>query len=135
VTPHDILLSSPQALLSVRSQSGYTVATISGELGGASVPALREQLRAWPDRQASRVIVDLSAVTRCDASGLAALVAAGHRAWRLGGTLQLTVPAPAVLTALRVTGLDAHFEILVPGVRPVKAMIPNGPAASGLATR
>jgi anti-sigma B factor antagonist len=117
MTPYGIVLSSPQAVLSVRSQSGDTVAAISGELGGASVPALREQLRGLPDRQASRVIVDLSAVTSCDASGLAALVAAGHRAWRLGGTLQLAVPAPAVLTALRLTGLDAYFQIVAPGVR------------------
>jgi anti-sigma B factor antagonist len=135
VTPHNILLSSRQALFSVRSQNGYTVATITGELGGASVPALREQLHGLPDRQASQIIVDLSGVTRCDASGLAALVAAGHRAWRLGGTLQLTVPAPAVLTALRLTGLDAYFEIVAPGVPPVKTVIPNGLAASALATQ
>jgi anti-sigma B factor antagonist len=135
MTPHDILPGSRQAVLSVRSQSGYTVATISGELGGASVPALREQLRGMPDRQASRIIVDLSGVTSCDAGGLAALVAAGHRAWRLGGILQLTVPAPAVLTALRLTGLGAYFEIVAPGVPPVKTMMPNGPAASALATQ
>ena len=57
------------------------------------------------------------------------------RAWRLGGTLQLTVPAPAVLTALRLTGLDAYFEIVAPGVPPVKTVIPNGLAASALATQ
>jgi anti-sigma B factor antagonist len=119
MTPHDIGLSPRQALLSVRSQRGYTVAAITGELGGASVPALREQLRGLPDRQAGRIIADLSGVTSCDASGLAVLVAAGHRARRLGGILQLTIPGPAVLTALRLTGLDAYFEILAPGVPPV----------------
>jgi hypothetical protein len=56
VTPYEVPLSSRQVLLSVRIQSGYTVATITGELGGASVPALREQLRGLPDRQASRII-------------------------------------------------------------------------------
>jgi anti-sigma B factor antagonist len=116
MTPHDIGLGSRQALLCVRSQRGYTVAAITGELGGASVPALREQLRGLPDRQASRIIVDLSGVTSCDASGLATLVASGHRAWRLGGILQLTVPSPAALSALRLTGLDAYFEIVAPGV-------------------
>jgi len=69
-----------QALLSVRSQSGYTVATITGELGGAPGPA------------------------------------------------------PAVLTALRLIGLDTYFEIVAPGVPSVKTMIPNGPSASALAT-
>jgi anti-sigma B factor antagonist len=130
MTPHDILPASPPALLSVRSQSGYTVATITGELGGASVPALREQLLGLPDRQASRIIVDLSGVTSCNGGGLATLVAADHRARRLGGILQLTVPAPAVLTALRLTGLGGYFEIVAPG----KAMIPNGLAAFNQAT-
>jgi len=134
MTPHDFPFAARPARFSVRSQHGYAVAAISGELGAGSVPALREQLRAVPDQQASRIIVDLSGVTSCDASGLAVLVAAGHRAWRLGGILQLTVPAPAVLNALRLTGLDAYFEIVAPGVPPVKTMIPNGSSASAQAT-
>lgn len=117
------------ARLSVRSQHGGTVATITGELGAASIPALREQLRGLADQQASRIIIDLSGVTSCDASGLAVLVAAGRRAWLLGGMLQLTAPAPAALTALRLTGLDTHFEI----VAPVTTIMPNVPDASGQA--
>ena len=120
----------PAAGLVVRSQHGSTVATITGELGAASVSALREQLRGLADRQARRIIIDLSGVTSCDASGLAVLVAAGRRAWLLGGILQRTAPAPAALTALRLTGLDTHFEI----VTPVKTIMPNVPDASAQAT-
>jgi hypothetical protein len=57
VTPHDVLSTARQAGFSVRSQSGCTVATITGELGGPSVPALREQLRGLADQQASRIII------------------------------------------------------------------------------
>jgi anti-sigma B factor antagonist len=107
------------------TQDGGTAATITGELGATSVLALRQQLLGLPDRQASHIVIDLSGVTSCDASGLAVLVAAARRAWRRGGILQLTAPAPPVLAALRLAGLDAHFEIIT----PVKTMIPNGPAA------
>jgi ABC-type transporter Mla MlaB component len=60
--------------LSLSSQAGYTVTTISGDLDIAGVPALRDQLLGVLAPHASRMIIDLSGVTFCDASGLAALV-------------------------------------------------------------
>jgi hypothetical protein len=39
------------------------------------------------------------------------LVGVGRRAWLLGGVLRLTAPSPPVAAVLRLTGLDAHFEI------------------------
>jgi hypothetical protein len=40
----------PAARLAVRRQHGGTVATIAGELGAASVPAFREQLRGLAEQ-------------------------------------------------------------------------------------
>ncbi len=105
VTPHE------ENTLSIRRQNGYTVATISGELGIARVPALRELLRSLLGARASRIIVDLSRVTCCDASGLAVLVGVGRRAGLLGGVLRLAAPTPPVAVVLHLTGLDVHFVI------------------------
>ena len=56
-------------------RGGYAIAALSGDLGTASAPALREQLRSLL-RAASQLIIDLSAVERADAGGLAVLVSA-----------------------------------------------------------
>jgi anti-sigma B factor antagonist len=105
----DQLLPDPE--LSVRSQDGYTVVTISGELDIASAPVLRERLMDLLRPGASRIVIELSGVIFCDASGLAVLVGASRRASLLGGVLRLAAPAPPVATVLRLTGLDSRFEI------------------------
>jgi anti-anti-sigma factor len=90
--------------LSTRFEDGYTVATLSGELDVACTPVLREQLLAVLTPRASRLVLDLSGVSFCDASGLAVLVSTGRRAGLLGGLLRLVAPSPAVDVALQVSG-------------------------------
>ena len=97
--------------LSVSIQAGYTIATISGDLDIACVPVLREQLLGVLGPHANRIIIDLSGVTFCDASGLALLVGIGRRARLLDGVLRLAAPAPSAATVLRLSGLDLHFQI------------------------
>ncbi len=97
--------------LSLSSQAGYTVATISGDVDIAYVPVLREELLGVLGPHASRMIIDLSGVTFCDASGLAVLVGVDRRARLLDGVLRLAAPAPPVAAVLRLTGLDSHFQI------------------------
>jgi anti-sigma B factor antagonist len=111
MTPHEIDLPLPGLALSIRDQDGYTITAISGDLDIARVPAVREQLLGTLGPHASRIVVDLSGVTFCDASGLAVLIGASRRAWLLGGVLRLAAPAPAVTAVLRLTGLDLQFEI------------------------
>ena len=77
----------------------------------ASVPVLREQILGLLRPRARRIVIDLSGVTFCDASGLAMLVGAGRRAALLDGVLRLAAPTPLVSTLLRVTGLDSQFEV------------------------
>ncbi len=111
MTPHEIDYSLQGLTLSVRSQNGYTIAVIGGDLDMASVPALREQLLGLLRPDASRIVADLSGVTFCDASGMAVLIGVSRRAGLLGGVLRLAAPAPPVVTVLRLTGLDRQFEI------------------------
>jgi anti-anti-sigma factor len=65
---------------------------------------------------ASRLVVDLSAVSYADASGLAVLVGTRRRAWLLGGFQHLSSPAPAVSAALSLTGLSRQLDVF-PTVR------------------
>jgi anti-anti-sigma factor len=98
--------------LSLSSRDDCTVVTISGGLDIVSGPELREELIHLLDTEAIRIVVDLSAVTFCDVSGLAVLIGVSRRAWLLGGRLRLAAPSPQVTAVLRRTGLDLQFEIL-----------------------
>jgi anti-sigma B factor antagonist len=100
-----------RVVVALRGQGSFTVATLSGDLDIASAPVLREQLLGLLGVQASRFIIDLSRVGFCDASGLAVLVGTARRAGLLGGVLRLAAPAPSVAAALRIGGLDRHFDI------------------------
>ena len=111
MAPHEIDHFPPAPALSVRRSDGYAIVTISGEIDIARAPALREQLIGLLRPGPSRLVVDLSRVTFCDASGLAVLVGVARRVGLLGGVLRLAAPTPLVSTVLRLTGLDSRFEI------------------------
>jgi anti-anti-sigma factor len=96
-------------LFSVRSQGGSTIVALRGELDIASAPVLRERLLGVMSERASQLVLDLAAISFCDASGLAVLVNTGRRASLLGGGLRLAAPSVPVLVALNVTGLRWQF--------------------------
>lgn len=105
-------------------RDGCAIAVLQGELDIASAPALREELLGMLRPGASRLIVDLSAVSYADASGVAVLVGSGRRAGLLGGWLRLASPAPAVARVLSVAGLNRHLatfptvQAAITGQRP-----------------
>ncbi len=119
--------SSPSAglRLSTYTDGEYSVAVLSGELDIASAPVLREQLLDVLRPQASKLIVDLSQVSFCDASGLTVLVGTNRRARLLGGVLRLAAPPSPVAMALRITGLDLQLDIFP----TVSAAIAGAPAS------
>lgn len=100
---------NPGLHLSARTEDRITIAELAGELDIASVPKLREQLLVLLRPASGRLIIDLSRVTFCDASGLAVLVGTGRRARLLGGFLRLAAVPPEVSQMLRSTGLDRHL--------------------------
>jgi anti-anti-sigma factor len=101
----------PGIAVTLRAECGYTVAALAGKLDIAAAPALREQLWRILRPATSRLVIDLSAVSHADVSGLTVMVGTGRRARMLGGFLRLAAPTPAVTGALRATGLSQHFEI------------------------
>ena len=91
---------------------GATIVMLSGELDVASAPDLREQLLVILDRQPpGRLILDLSALSFIDSSGIAVFVNTERRARLLGCTFELVAPQAAVRRVLEVCGLLHHFLI------------------------
>ena len=102
---------SPSLGVSTRTADGVTVAELAGELGVASAQVLREQLLGLLRPGSSRLVIDLSRVSACDAVGLAVLVGAGRRARLLGGFVRLAAVSPQAARVLHATGLHRHFPI------------------------
>ncbi|UNO40664.1 STAS domain-containing protein [Streptomyces sp. MST-110588] len=92
-----------------------TVVAVRGRLDLGGLPALRERLLHVPFRPGSLLVVEMSGVTDCGAAGLAPLVAAARRARFHGGDLRLAAPSPAVVNALRTSGLGRLLPVLVRG--------------------
>jgi anti-sigma B factor antagonist len=116
----------------VRIADGVTVTELSGELDLASAPGLREQLLRLLRPGTSRLVLDLSRVTFCDASGLAVLVGASHRARTLEGFLRLAAVSPPTARVLRITGLHRHLSIY-PTVHAATAAPDDGFGRAALA--
>jgi len=104
---------------------GVTIAEVTGELDVAGAPALRDQLLSLLRPGSSRLVVDLSRVSFCDASGLAALVNTGRRARLLGGFLRVAAVSPSAGRALTITGLHRQLAIFP----TVQAAATGAPAA------
>jgi anti-sigma B factor antagonist len=94
-----------------RRMPGHTVLTVSGELDIATTAALRVQINKVLMDTTTPLIIDLSGVSFCDASGLALLVGAQRRARLDGRTVVLAGPRPNVYKLLHITGLDRAFTI------------------------
>jgi anti-anti-sigma factor len=90
---------------------GITIAELTGELDIASAPAVLEQLLRMLRPGSSRLVIDLSKVSFCDASGLAVLVSTERRARLLGGFLRLAAVSPPTDRVLHITGLHRTFAI------------------------
>jgi anti-anti-sigma factor len=118
---------NPTLDVSIRTMGGITIAELAGELGVAGAPALREQLLSLLRPGSSRLVIDLSKVSLCDASGLAVLVGVSRRARLLGGFLRLAAVSPQADRVLHITGLDRHLPISPPPTQPV----PPAPSTAG----
>jgi anti-anti-sigma factor len=103
--------AAPGLALSVQAAGGITIAELSGELDIACAPALREQLLGLLRPGSSRLVIDLSKVSYCDARGLAVLISPGRRARLLGGFLRLAAVSPKVDQILHITGLRQHLGV------------------------
>ncbi|NDU74178.1 anti-sigma factor antagonist [Actinomadura sp. DSM 109109] len=113
--------ASPRAGLRRETLAERTVITISGDLDIASAPALREPLETALRDAGPLVVIDLSEVTFCDASGLALLTGARRLTEPEGVTLVLAAPRPHMARLLRVSGLSRLFAVRPAGTASVRS--------------
>jgi anti-sigma B factor antagonist len=97
--------------LHTRRLPGHLVIAVCGELDLATTAALRGRMFTALNNTTKPVIIDLSGVSFCDASGLALLVGVHRRAKLHGLTVILAAPRPNVSKLLRITGLDRAFTV------------------------
>jgi anti-sigma B factor antagonist len=97
-------------LLSHRT-TGHTVLAVNGELDIATTATLRDRIVNILKDTTTPVIVDLSGVDFCDATGLSLLLSAQRRAKLHGLTIAFAGPRPIVAKLLRITGLDQLFTV------------------------
>jgi anti-sigma B factor antagonist len=77
-----------------------------GRLNMVAAPHLRETIERLAQDGRSRVVVDLSATSFVDSSGLGALVAGLKKVRQAGGDLRISGAGEQVSTVLRLTNLD-----------------------------
>ena len=93
-----------------------TVVIIGGEVDIATAPVLREVLayaetRHHGDPASECLVLDFSAVTFIDASGLGVLAGAARRSWHCGSRIVLRHPSHTLIRLLAITNLLGRFEI------------------------
>jgi len=85
------------------------VVDIGGELDIATAEPAVRYVRQVIDRQRGPVIVDLTALRFCDASGLSGLLRMAGDAQQAGCPFRLASPSPSLVKIMRITGLDHRF--------------------------
>lgn len=88
-----------------------TVVHVAGEIDVYTVSTLRDRLDAVIERGEHHLVIDLSAVTFMDSTGLGVLVGRLKLVRAVGGSMRLVTANERVLKVFAITGLDKVFEI------------------------
>ena len=97
-------------MCTVGSNSRPVVVAAPAELDALSAPALRDELALLISHGARSIVVDMSATTFLDSSGMGALVGAHKLVEEEGGTLCLRRVGARIMATLRVAGLAEHLD-------------------------
>ena len=84
---------------------------LEGEIDLHESPNVREALKGLIENKLNRVLVDMSAVTYIDSSGLAVLIDAMQRIQAYGGKFALFGLRDGVRTVFEIARLDQVFKI------------------------
>ncbi|WP_042391032.1 STAS domain-containing protein [Streptacidiphilus melanogenes] len=106
-------VADPQRLtIAVTDDPRGTVVHVAGELDHDTTAQLQTTLEQALDRaDASRLVIDCTAVTFCDSSGLNTLLRTRRSALALQRSLILVAPGRAMVRLLRITGADAALDL------------------------
>ena len=93
------------------SAGGAERIAVSGELDAYTAPQLRKLIDEVLDTTSTDVVVDLSATTFIDSTGLGVLVGGLKRVRAHEGSLRLVCTQERILKIFRITGLTKVFPI------------------------
>ena len=88
-----------------------TLLTLTGMLNAASAPTLKTHIKKLIDANRIELILDISAVSFLDSSGLAVLVSGLKATRERGGWLKLAGANSQVVSIFKMTMLDRVFEM------------------------
>jgi anti-sigma B factor antagonist len=95
-----------------RTERGWTIISVTGELDLQSSPVLTDALAGALDRERPFVAVDLSSVGFMDSTALGVLVTAMKQAKERGGDIALVGAAGSPMKVLSLTGMaDGMFTM------------------------
>ena len=87
---------------------GAVVLRVSGDLDLASAPRLEETLATV---RADPTVIDLSACTSLDSSGVRMLASAGRNVSEAGRRFAVVTSSPSLLRVLEITGVDTMLAV------------------------
>lgn len=88
-----------------------TVVRVAGEIDVASADRLRERLARAVAEGGTDLVVDLTAVTFMDSTGLGLLVGTLKRVRTAGGRMALVIDSDQLMKIFTITGLHQVFAI------------------------
>jgi len=94
-----------------RSEDGWDVLDVAGEVDLSTAPVLRARLDEVISGGSRRLIVSLEEVTFMDSSGLSVLVSAFKAMREAGGRISLVCDEPTIAKIFTITGLDRILSI------------------------
>lgn len=107
-------LTEPHALRSVRRDGATALLELEGEIDLPATLRLEVDVDELLEDGVRDVVLDLSAVTFIDSTGLSFLLQVRRRCLTLEGSMTLPAVSPAVFRLLRIVGL--HRLLLSPEV-------------------
>lgn len=99
-----------QPVMTEAAESGGLRVRVSGEVDIASVDAMISELRAAEAGDATSIVLDLSAVSFLDSTGISAIVRSALRSRANGNRLRL-VTSPAVDRVIDLCGLRGRLPL------------------------
>ena len=97
--------------IATRTLNGAAIVALRGEIDLHSSPGLRKVLLDYVQQKTPRLIIDLSAVTYVDSSGVGTLVELKRKLDRQRGQVVLVGVQPRVKSVFEITQLDKFFEM------------------------
>lgn len=116
-----------------RTEDGWSVFDVQGDLDVYSSAALRHQILDRIDNGESRIIVDLEHVDFLDSTGVSVMVSGLRLARNRSGTLVLVQPGDQVQRMLKLTHLDKVLHAFTSVKLAVESQTPD-PLTEGVTT-